>query len=206
MSRVALGFRGVRLSSLMTSFMLLGLSGCGEDERQGSPAPDVQAATCEIVQAVDNDCDGVRDASDRHPGLNDWQFDSDGDRVPDLLDKFNGDDLGDADGDGWANWADASPNGNRVGVTGTLGDLIAQSQTAQGAAEAVRQQRLHDLNNSLVQTDVGQRIVAEAWDNLPSSRDSDGDQVSDLYDTQTWMRYGDDHDGDGIVNGRDDSP
>jgi len=203
MWRVALGFRSVRLPSAIAGFMLLGLSGCGEDERQGSPAPDVQASICGIVQADDNDCDGIIDSSDQHPG-SDWTFDSDSDGVPDPLDKFDGDDLGDADGDGWTNWADASPNDDRVTVS--VADLILQARTAQQAAEAGRQKRLHDINYLLVQDDIGRRIVQQAWDNLPSSRDSDGDQISDLYDAQREMRYDDDSDGDGTVNGRDDSP
>jgi hypothetical protein len=142
----------------------------------------------------------VIDSADKSPGQDDFQVDSDGDGASDALDRFAGDDYGDADGDGRANWVDLQP----LSAATTVSPATTQPPTPTQAADVTREAVLNEQASKLNDENAAlQGLIDQADREL---RDTDGDQISNIYDTQPFNRFGDDDDGDGTSNGRDQFP
>jgi hypothetical protein len=193
-------FRSPLLARLTTAAAVLLVSvACAGEEASAPPGtnPDVAAAVCRLARAAgDSDCDRVIDYYDRAPNVDDWTYDHDGDGIPIALDRFEGDDLGDEDGDGFANRVDLDPRD----PARTL-DAPSAAATPSAAAEQQRNAILDAESKKLARQSTALDFVNQHLDR--HDRDRDGDGASDIADDQPDLRWGDDYDGDGTVNGRD---
>ncbi len=183
------------------------LMGCGDPETsqnspgttQEAPPPSHHVTDCDVLDILgDSDCDSVLDYFDKHHGTNDLTYDSDGDHIPDVIDTFAGDDLGDSDHDGYPNWIDIAPLNPKVTVKHipTAAQLQAKTQAT------VNQRVVADNNRKAAANDD----VAKELRKDRANRDSDNDGVPDIYDSVPYLSNHADDDGDGFVNGTDFFP
>lgn len=158
----------------------------------------VAESVCRILaSAGDADCDGLHDSRDPNPGLDDWTLDADGDTVADPIDRYAGDDFGDADRDGYANAVDVAPLNPGQTIATLIADANAQSLAAHQRDALIDQAEALELANR----SAGLEVVNAYLDR--QARDSDGDGQIDLFDTQPFLPFDDDDDLDGTSNGRD---
>ena len=183
--------RATGLASLFARYLILAavplsvgaLCACDDDDDTPTEVqPDVQAAV------------------DRILANNGFRSDGDGDGVVDALDGYSGNDYGDDDRDGWANWVDLAPqDGSRaVPLSAT------QYETAEQAEDARRQTIQQRNAEILAANNQALEIINEQLDR--QAKDQDTDNIPDLYDTQPNMRFDGDEDNDDTPNGRDILP
>jgi hypothetical protein len=174
------------LAAVLLSVVALGA--CGDDnggttdETPPEPQQDVQAAI------------------DRTLANNGFRTDGDNDGVVDALDRYSGDDYGDDDRDGWANWVDLAPQESSRAVP----PAATQYQTPEQVVDA-QEQAIHQKNAEiLAANNRALEFINQQLDRQAKDQDTDG--IPDLYDPQTYMRFDGDDDNDDIPNGRDILP
>jgi hypothetical protein len=186
--------------------------GCGDDPEPSPTQAPTQAGSaptptrsvadliCEGARTQgDADSDCVPDVRDKAPGQNDFTFDEDGDGVAIALDRFQGNDFGDEDGDGWANWIDRAPNNPETTTT----QVPPASESQDQVAEAERQRLIAEADR-LANENLKLQFLNDQLDR--EAKNSDTDDIPDLYDSQPYLDYSDDEDNDDTPNGRDQFP
>jgi hypothetical protein len=178
--------RHLILAAVLLSVVALGA--CGDDD--GPTADETPPEVQQDVQA----------AIDRILAENGFRSDGDNDGVVDALDRYPGDDYGDDDRDGWANWIDLAPQESSRTVPPAATQYQTPDQVADAQERAIHQKNAEILaGNGRALEVINQQLDREA-------KDQDTDGIPDLYDPQTYMRFGGDDDNDDTPNGRDVLP
>jgi hypothetical protein len=139
------------------------------------------------VHYYDSDGDGVPDFMDRYPGV-DNSADMDGDGIPDGADN-------DMDGDGIANDADADVNGDGIVDNGpdADGDGINDAFNPDTDGDGIIDSLDDDIDGDLIPNDEDADVDGDGV--VDNGMDTDGDGINDAHDP--------DIDGDGIANDAD---
>lgn len=174
------------LGAIALAMLALGFPGCDEDKQREEE--EARAVVCRLWKLLgDTNCDGKVEA------------DADRDGIVDPIDRYPyGNDFGDDDLDGYANWVDLEPFSPQSTVPAPVPSTEEQ--------ELATQRELEAEAAKLARGNEERQIVLEQMEREAErleAEDADSDGTPDYYDPQPELHAFGDVDRDGVYNDDD---